>query len=202
MQRYVSVRANAKYFTECVTKCLIDNKHREPTEKDFWDFVSTIQFENDVISRNCKFFKTMKAFADRHSIARPANIWKITFENADENTVRSVILFLQDEKLRRQEEREERKNDEYKAALDEFNSFARCIKFKLAIKEIDEELLEAFVDFYAGLSDEIPDRIDMYRENAAPLDDRFRDYLSYMKLEVRRQSKSLVGCPERMGAAV
>ena len=59
MQRYVSVRANAKYFTECVTKCLIDNKHREPTEKDFWDFISTIQFENDVISRNCKFFKTL-----------------------------------------------------------------------------------------------------------------------------------------------
>ena len=137
MQRYVSVRANAKYFTECVTKCLIENKHREPTEKDFWDFVSTIQFENDVISRNCKFFKTMKAFADRHSIARPANIWKITFENADENTVRSVILFLQDEKLRRQEEREERKNDEYKAALDEFNSFARCTRTTRLMKPVN-----------------------------------------------------------------
>ena len=71
----------------------------------------------------------------------------------------------------------------------------------LAIKEIDEELLEAFVDFYAGLSDEISDRIDMYRENAAPLDDCFRDYLSYMKLEVRRQGKKL-SCTERLGVVV
>lgn len=201
MQRYVSVRANAKYFTECVTKCLIDNKHREPTEKDFWDFVSTIQFEKDVISRNCKFFKTMKAFADRHSIARPANIWKITFENADENTVRSVILFLQNEKLRRQEEREERKNDEYKAALDEFNSFARCIKFRLTLKDVAEELIREFDELHSELSEEISDRIEMYRENDTPLDDCFKDYLSYMKLEVRRQGKVL-DCTERLGVMV
>ncbi len=201
MQRYVSVRANAKYFTECVTKCLIDNKHREPTEKDFWDFVSTIQFEKDVISRNCKFFKTMKAFADRHSIARPANIWKITFENADENTVRSVILFLQDEKLKRQAEREERKNDEYKAALDEFNRFARGIKFKLTLKAVAEELIREFDELHSELSEEISDRIEMYRENDTPLDDRFNDYLSYMKLEVRRQGKVL-GCTERLGVVV
>ena len=108
MQRYVSASVNAKYFLECVTSCLMDKMHREPSEREFWDFVSTMYFEDDIISRNCKFFKTMKAFADRQSIARPANIWKLTFENADDNTVRTVILYLQDEKLKRQAEREER----------------------------------------------------------------------------------------------
>ena len=90
MQRYVSASVNAKYFLECVTSCLMDKMHREPSEREFWDFVSTMYF------------------ADRQSIARPANIWKLTFENADDNTVRTVILYLQDEKLKRQAEREER----------------------------------------------------------------------------------------------
>ena len=108
MQRYVSASVNAKYFLECVTSCLMDKMHREPSEREFWDFVSTMYFEDNAISRNCKFWRTMKAFADRQSIARPANIWKLTFENADENTVRTVILYLQDEKLKRQAEREER----------------------------------------------------------------------------------------------
>ena len=109
MQRYVSASVNAKYFLECVTSCLMDKMYREPSEREFWDFVSTMYFEDNAISRNCKFWRTMKAFADRQSIARPANIWKLTFENADENTVRTVILYLQDEKLKRQAEREERK---------------------------------------------------------------------------------------------
>ena len=65
-------------------------------------------FEDDVISRNCKFWRTMKAFADRQSIARPANIWKLTFENADENSVRTVILYLQDEKAGRKRRKKER----------------------------------------------------------------------------------------------
>ena len=50
----------------------------------------------------------MKAFADRQSIARPANIWKLTFENADENSVRTVILYLQDEKAGRKRRKKER----------------------------------------------------------------------------------------------
>ena len=108
MQRYVSASVNAKYFLECVTSCLMDKMHREPSEREFWDFVSTMYFEDNAISRNCKFWRTMKAFTDRQSIARPANIWKLTFENADENSVRTVILYLQDEKLKRQAEREER----------------------------------------------------------------------------------------------
>ena len=92
MQRYVSASVNAKYFLECVTSCLMDKMHREPSEREFWDFVSTMYFEDDVISRNCKFWRTMKAFADRQSIARPANIWKLTFENADENSVTVVMI--------------------------------------------------------------------------------------------------------------
>ena len=201
MQRYVSASVNAKYFLECVTSCLMDKMHREPSEREFWDFVSTMYFEDNAISRNCKFWRTMKAFADRHSIARPANIWKITFENADENTVRSVILFLQDEKLKRQAEREERKNDEYKAALDEFNRFARGIKFRRTLKAVAEELIREFDELHSELSEEISDRIEMYRENDTPLDDCFKDYLSYMKLEVRRQGKVL-GCTERLGVMV
>ena len=201
MQRYVSASVNAKYFFDCVKSCLMDKMHREPSEKEFWDFVSTIYFENDVISRNCQFFKIMKAFADRQSIARPANIWKLTFENADEKAVRTVILYLQDEKLKRQEERKERKNDEYKAALDEFNRFARGIKFKLTLKAVAEELIREFDELHSELSDEISDRIEMYRENDTPLDDCFNDYLSYMKLEVRRQGKVL-SCAEKLGVAV
>ena len=201
MQRYVSASVNAKYFLECVTSCLMDKMHREPSERELWDFISTMHFENGVISRNCNFWRTMKAFADRQSIARPANIWKLNFENADENTVRTVILYLQDEKLKRQEEREYRKNDEYKAALDEFNRFARSIKFKLTLKAVAEELLREFDDIHSALSEEISDRIEMYRENDTPLDDSFKDYLSYMKLEVRRQGKVL-GCTERLEVAV
>ena len=41
----------------------------------------------------------------------------------------------------------------------------------------------------------------MYRENDTPLDDCFKDYLSYMKLEVRRQGKGL-GCTERLGVMI
>ena len=201
MQRYVSASVNAKYFLECVTSCLMDKMHREPSEREFWDFVSTMYFEDNAISRNCKFWRTMKAFADRQSIARPANIWKLTFENADENTVRTVILYLQDEKLKRQAEREERKNDEYKAALDEFNRFARGIKFRPTLKDVAEELIREFDELHSELSEEISDRIEMYRENDTPLDDCFKDYLSYMKLEVRRQGKVL-GCTERLGVMV
>lgn len=201
MQRYVSASVNAKYFLECVTSCLMDKMHREPSERELWDFISTMYFENDVISRNCKFWRTMKAFADRQSIARPANIWKLNFENADENTVRTVILYLQDEKLKRHAEREYRKNDEYKAALDEFNRFARSIKFRLTLKAVAEELIREFDELHSELSEEISDRIEMYRENDIPLDDSFKDYLSYMKLEVRRQGKVL-GCTERLEVAV
>ena len=103
--------------------------------------------------------------------------------------------------MKRQAEREERKNDEYKAALDEFNRFARGIKFKLTLKAVAEELIREFDELHSELSEEISDRIEMYRENDTPLDDCFKDYLSYMKLEVRRQGKVL-DCTERLGVMV
>lgn len=202
MRKYVSTSINANYFRECVASYLSEVHHSPQSELSFWQFVNTIAFKDGMISRDCKIYKEMEAYANKHPITKIAVVWQLYFENAEADLIREVLLYLMEEKEKRQDDRKKRKNDTYATTLDGFNSFVRQYKFKLKQSGVPDDLLEEFDDMQDEWQEEVKTRMSEYKDNDIPLDEGFYFFLFNLKIEVKQQAAKLIGNMDCVEVAV
>lgn len=191
MTKYVSTSINADYFKKCVFGYLSETTHSNQSENAFWQFVKTLTFDNGKISRDCPFFKAMKEYADKNPMTKTALIWQLFFENADDLFVKEIILYLMEEKEKRQDDRKKRKTDSYATTLDNFNNYVRQIKFKLKQNHLSDDLITQFDEMQTEWQEKVKSRMSEYKENDIPLDEGFYYFLFELKTTVREMAAKI-----------
>ena len=102
-KKYISPSINAGYFRECIFGYLKEAHQIPQSEVSFWKFIDTVKFENGMISRECRLFRELKEFADKHPINKSSLLWQRYFENADADFIRDILLYLKEEKEKRKD---------------------------------------------------------------------------------------------------
>ena len=193
-KKYISPSINAGYFRECIFGYLKEAHQIPQSEVSFWKFIDTVKFENGMISRECRLFRELKEFADKHPINKSSLLWQRYFENADADFIRDILLYLKEEKEKRKEKRDERKSNLYSAITDRFNGFSRQYKYKLKLRGASDELLEKYEKQQNELQTRFKEKVNLYQECDSFFDDDFYNFFFDMETEVKRVADEMFKC--------
>ncbi len=190
MQKYISQSINANNLKECIYGFLEDSRSISHNAGAFWAFLETIEFEYGKISRDCCFFRQMKEYADEHPITKSSLIWQIYFENADDNFVKDAILYLVREKEKNFEKRNERKSDQYCAAVDNYNNYIRQLKFRMNKNYASQKQYNMLEEFHRESVEKIKEKVEQYKEKNEPIPEKVYNMISEFKVTARKISAS------------